>query len=414
MSHPSLQPARLGPAEMTFVIGMLMMTHVAGMAAFLTVPVLAPGIGPELGLRLSLAGIYTALCYLGYMFTGPFTGSLVARYGAARTSQMCMAGIAAGLVIGALANTAGLALSAVVAGLGHGPLTAAGSHMLSQVAPERRRSLFFGLKQTGTPLGALLIGVMCPWLMLQIGWRPTLLVMALIVLAVGLAMQPLRRRFDAHANPSHPITLGSAITAMRLFREDSRLRALTLAAMGFGCSQFCFSAFFVVFQVEALGIGHVDAGINLGLAQMTGAAGRVIWGLVADQTQPRRVLVAIGLGTAASALFLSQAEAGWVGPAITAAGMMVGATAIGWNGVLLAETARVAGHRAGEATGMLGTLFAAAMVFAPTIFSALVQITDSYASGFIACAAAAALASIVLAREPGLRRERAAVSIAAD
>jgi nitrate/nitrite transporter NarK len=94
--------------------------------------------------------------------------------------------------------------------------------------------------------------------------------------------------------------------------------------------------------------------------------------------------------------------------------MLVGGTAIGWNGVLLAETARVAGHRAGEATGMLGTLFAVAMVFAPTIFSALVQLTGSYASGFMACAAAAALAAVVLARAPGLRHPRGSLTATAD
>jgi MFS family permease len=414
MSLSSPPPIRLGNTELSLVVLALVLTHVAGMAAFLTVPVLAPGIGPELGLRMSLAGVYTALCYLGYMFTGPFTGGLVARFGAVRTCQMSLGGIALGLVLAAQAGVWGLALSAVVAGLGHGPLTATGSHILSLVAPERRRSFLFGLKQTGTPLGAVLIGALCPWLMLQVGWRPTLVAMAVIVLAVALAMQPLRRRFDAAADPDRAITLRSAVTAMRLFRDDPRLRALTLAAMGFGCSQFCFSAFFVVFQVEALGIDHVDAGINLGIAQAAGAACRVIWGLIADQTQPRRVLVAIGLGTAVSALLLSQADAGWAGPAITAAGMLVGGTAIGWNGVLLAETARVAGHRAGEATGMLGTLFAVAMVFAPTIFSALVQLTGSYASGFMACAAAAALGAVVLARAPGLRHPRGSLTAAAD
>ena len=39
----------------------LLATHLAGMGAFLTVPVLAPAIADETGIPASLAGIHTAL-----------------------------------------------------------------------------------------------------------------------------------------------------------------------------------------------------------------------------------------------------------------------------------------------------------------------------------------------------------------
>lgn len=394
----------LGAGQLAWLIAALMLTHVAGMAAFLTVPVLAPLIGPELDIPLKLAGVYTAACYLGYVFTSPFTGGLVARLGGVRTSQLCLLGIGAGLAAAALA-TPGLALvtlgaSAFIAGLGHGPLTAAGTHLLHAVAPERRRGLLFSLKQSGTPLGVVLIGAICPGLALEIGWRGTVLAAAVLAVAIACLMQPLHARHDAARDPEHAVSLTGAFASLRLFREDARLRALTLAAMAYGCSQFCFSAFFVVFQVEALGIGLVDAGINLSIAQAAGAAGRVLWGVVADQWRPWRVLIAIGLATAAAGFVLAFADPTWPGPLVTAAAMAMGATAIGWNGVLLSETAREAGKRTAQATGMLATLFAMAMVAAPTVFSALVSLTGSYVSGFIACAAMAAAGAAVLAAAP--------------
>lgn len=401
---PGFPAPGLDTAQMGFLLAALMLTHVAGMAAFLTVPVLAPLIGPELGIPLKLAGVYTAACYLGYVFTGLFTGGLVARLGGVRTSQLCLVGIAAGLALAAFATPefglATLGASAFIAGLGHGPLTATGSHILHAVAPARRRGLLFSVKQSGTPLGVVLIGAICPGLALEIGWRGTVLAAAALALVIACLMQPLRARHDAARDPEHAVSLTGALASLRLFRDDARLRALTLASMAYGCSQFCFSAFFVVFQVEALGIGLVDAGINLSMAQAAGAAGRVLWGVVADQWQPWRVLVAIGLATAAAGFVLAFANGEWPGPLVTAAAMAMGATAIGWNGVLLSETAREAGKRTAQATGMLATLFAMAMVVAPSVFSALVSITGSYVSGFLACAALAAAGAVVLAVAP--------------
>lgn len=400
-AHGGSASGRFAAPDMVYVVGALMLTHVAGMAAFLTVPVLAPVIGSDLGVPLKLAGVYTAVCYLGYVFTSPFAGGLVERLGGVRTCQLCLVGIAAGLALAVLA-TPELALpvlfaSAFVAGVGHGPLTAAGSQLLHLVAPVRRRALLFSLKQTGTPLGVVLIGAICPTLAQEIGWHATLLAAAGLVLGIALLMQPLRRLHDATRDPEHQVTLAGAFQQLRLFREDATLRALTLAAMAYGCSQFCFSAFFVVYQVEALDTSHIDAGINLSIAQLAGAAGRVLWGVVADQWRPWRVLIAIGIGTGLAGIAMAMANSSWPGPLITAAAIALGATAIGWNGVLLSETARAAPTRAAAATGMLASMFAMAMVVAPTLFSALVALTGSYDTGFLACAVLAFVGALVLA-----------------
>ena len=61
-----------------------------------------------------------------------------------------------------------------------------------------------------------------------------------------------------------------------------------------------------------------------------------------------------------------------------------GATAIGWNGVYLAEAARSAPEgSAGEATG--GTLFFTflGIVLGPSLFAAVASFFDSYPHGFI-------------------------------
>ena len=65
-----------GPS-LTVLMLALLATHLAGMGAFLTVPVLAPAIAAETGLAASLVGLHTALVYAGALLTAPLTGPLL-------------------------------------------------------------------------------------------------------------------------------------------------------------------------------------------------------------------------------------------------------------------------------------------------------------------------------------------------
>ena len=67
----------------------------------------------------------------------------------------------------------------------------------------------------------------------------------------------------------------------------------------------------------------------------------------------------------------------------------MGATAVGWNGVMLAEAARIApAGQVGGATAALNFAFAVTMLVAPPAFSGLVGLTGGYAAGFLLCVAA--------------------------
>ena len=394
MSFPTAENA--GPSIMT-VLAALLAAHLAGMGAFLAVPVLAPLIGASAGLPPSLAGLHTSLVYAGTLLSGPLTGALILRHGAVRLLQAALAVIAIGLALATIGPAWALALSALVCGIGHGPLTPAGSQLLHARAPARRRSLIFGIKQTGVPAGAALIGVLAPVLAVAVGWRGAILAAALFGLLVAAGLQPLRRSMDAEADAARSVSWRGALASLRLFRGHAPLRAITIAASSFGIGQFCFSSFFVVFQVEALGFDLVAAGANLALAQVAGMVGRIGWGVVADRLAPAPVLRFLGAAIAGSSLALAVATPAWPAAAVAAAGIAMGATAIGWNGVLLGETARLAPPgQAGAATAMLGVVFALVMLAAPSLFSLLVQLTGGYAAGFGLCAAAGMVGAVAL------------------
>lgn len=388
----------------------LLGTHLAGMGAFLTVPVLAPAIAAEAGIPAALAGFHTALVYGGALVSGPVTGELIRRYGGIRVLQGGLVLIGIGIALAAFGHPLALLASAVLGGLGHGPVTPSGSHLLASRTPPQRRSLIFSLKQCGVPAGAMLIAAAAPVVGGIWGWRAGVLAVAAFVAASALALQPLRRALDAErvgaARGGFASVWKAGFSTPRLLKTEPQLRSVTLMSALYGVSQFCFGSFFVVWQVEHLGVKLAEAGLALAFAQGAGIAGRVGWGLLADRVGAGRVLLGIGIGVALSGLALALAGPDWPRLAVVVAGIAMGATAVAWNGVLLGEAARLApAGQVGAATAALGFVFGLMMLVGPPAFSVLVHATGDYTPGFLLCMATAVLGVMALAQG---RRDRAA------
>ncbi|WP_424810893.1 MFS transporter [Roseococcus sp. YIM B11640] len=380
----------------------LLGAHMAGMGAFLTVPVLAPAIAAETGLSASLAGVHTALAYLGALFSGPITQGLLKRHGGVRVCQGALLVIGAGIAIAAIGHPLAIALSAILGGFGHGPITPSGSHLLAPRTPPAIRSLIFGLKQCGVPAGALLIAAVAPVVATYFGWRAGVLTVSIFCVALAMALQPLRAALDTDRAPPGQAPLRpwqDAKSSLAILRDDRQVRSLTIAAAGYGIGQFCFSSFFVVWQVSMFGRSLEEAGLTLALAQAGGVAGRIAWALVADRIGARPVLVALGVAIGCFSLLFALASPGWPEIAVIALGVAMGASAVAWNGVLLGEIARVAPDgRVGASTAAMGFVFGGTMVVAPTLFSGLVLATGTYAWGFAMCALAGLTGALIVAR----------------
>lgn len=378
------------------VLVALLGTHLAGMGAFVAVPVLAPAISADSGIPAAYAGVHTALSYMGSLVSGPVTGPYIRRFGAVRVLQAGLAVVAVAIALAAFGTAWALALSAFLGGFGHGPVTPAGSHILAARTPPQKRAMIFSLKQGGVPIGAMMIAAMAPLIAAFWGWRTAILAVAGFVLLCALALQPLRRALDAERDRTmRDLGFAAAIRAatgsLGLLKHQPALRRLTMMSALYGVSQFCFLSFFVVFQVQALGVPMTEAGFRLACGQAAGAAGRVLWGIAADRTrQAGRVMALVGLLAAGTSLLLAAAGPGWPGFVMLLLSMAMGATASGWNGVMLSEAARMAPPgQVGAATAAGGFVFGVTMLVAPPAFSAMVQITGGYTLGFLFCAATA-------------------------
>lgn len=398
-----MSSARLAAVALAATLAIQVYTSLAATA----VAVLAPAIASDLGVPARWVGGFVGLVYLGAMIASFVSGAWIARLGAIRVSQSCVALCAVGIA-GVAASGAGalplVALAAITLGLGYGPITPASSHVLARTTPASRMNLVFSIKQTGVPAGAALAGAALPALALAAGWRGAFVAVAVLGVAVIAAAQPIRAALDTGRRADAPIALGDAFARVRRVLSDRHLAPLAWISWAYAATQVSLTSFLVVHLTGTLGWSLIAAGLALSVATAGGVAGRVIWGLAADRTRaPRAVLGAIGLVSAACAALTALATPSWPAIALYALVAAFGATAIGWNGVQLAEVARQApAGEAGAITGASGVVTFSGVVAGPPLFGALSALSGSTRAGFVALALLSACAAIAFAVIPAM------------
>ena len=379
--------------------------------ALLTLPAMAPAVARALAVPSTLVGAYVALCYFAAMLSSLVGGTLVRRLGAIRVSQLGLGLCAVGLALCALPWLPAVALGALCIGAGYGPITPASSHLLALTTPAHRLSLVFSIKQTGVPAGGMLAGALVPGLSLWLGWQGTLLAVAgLCALCAALA-QPLRAALDADRQPAQPLALQALFKPIGMVLGQPSLRALAACSFLFSAVQVSTTAYMVTYLNESLGMTLLAAGAALSVSQLAGVVGRIAWGAVADRgLGPRNTLMLLATLIMVGSVLTALLQPQWPTLLIWAIVALLGASAIGWNGVYLATVARQAPPgQAGVATG--GTLLFTFMgvVCGSPAFGALAGASGSYRIAFAALALPAALAlGLLVWRAAQARREAAA------
>jgi len=369
----------------------------------LTPPVFAGLAAPEIGVGSNAIGIFTAIVYAAACLAAALSGGPVKRRGAIRVSQAGLVVGGAGIACVATAWLPMVMLGAALIGVGYGPMTPASSHILIRQTPPARRALIFSIKQTGVPLGGALAGVVVPVLTLGLGWRGAALAVAAASVVLAIACEPLHKSLDDDADPN-AIGESGMFSSLQLVLGAPGLRLLAFSSLAYSAMQLCVSAFIVTFLTVGLGMDLVTAGLIMAGAQAAGIGGRVLWGWLSDRLVPaRQALALLGYAIGASGAALALATPAWPVAVLAVVAMALGAVALGWNGVFLAEVARQAPPGlAGSATGgALAFTFLGALA-GPPIFGAVVDVSGSYRVAFLAASVCAALAGLAVSRRPSI------------
>ncbi|MGH8634422.1 MAG: MFS transporter [Burkholderiales bacterium] len=361
---------------------------------------IAPKVAESLGVAPVLVGYHVGLTFGAAAVASIYGGIVVLRWGAARTTQVSMVSSVIGVGLLALPHVGFIALGSLFVGTGMGFASPAASYLLVNHTSPDRRNLLFSIKQTGVPLGGVIVAVAAPLLAVTVGWRWSLAMIAALGVVTLLMTERARVAWDSDRRPAGSLR-SAPFGGVPLVWRQKTLRWVALAAVLFSSVQRILLTFTVVYLVAEGGYGLVEAGIMLSVAQVGGATSRIPWGWLADRLRSGlAVLTLICVIMIGCSIALILLEASWPKPLVYLLFFLLGSSCVGWNGIVHAECARLSppGMISLAAGGMSFFVFGGVML-GPPVFTVTHGVIGSYSGTFwlMVVAGVAALGFLLLA-----------------
>ncbi len=378
--------------------------------ANVTLPTVAPKIAETLGIDASWIGYQVSMLFGCAVLSATFGGGLVSRLGPARTAQVAALLSITGMALAAVPLLATMVASTVLCGFALGLVNPGAAQVIVRFTPPRHRNLIFSVKQSGVPVGGVLVGLTAPLIAVSLGWQWSVLPAIAVGLCALLLMQWVHPVWDSERNRKARL-FGSRGGGLGMVWALPALRWLALSGFWFAFIQRSVLTFLVSYLYLVAGYSLVEAGALLALYQAAGALARPIWGILADRTGGPPVLIGLSLCTIFTCLALFWLDASWSPVLVITIIAVLGATSFGWNGVFHAEATRISPPREIAMLTAGTSSFAYAGVLAgPALFAVGYQLSGSYPAmfGSLAAVAAAGLACLLL----GIRHARQAPAVA--
>lgn len=360
---------------------------------------LIPLLHTERGLSLAEAGLIATAPNVGVLLTLILWGAATDRWGERVILVSGLVVAVAGAIASMLAGGyVMLALAFALCGIGAAATSATSGRVVIGWFPPERRGMAMGLRQMALPLGTAAGALLVPPLVADGELWPPLLVSAVVVALAAVAslvfiVNPPRpaRAVDAEGRPANP------------YRGDATLGRIHLVSALLVVPQYALSIFGLVWLIADQAWNPVAAGVVVAVAQILGAGGRVLIGMLSDRLGSRlRPLRWVAL--AGIPLLLLTAVAGELHQPVAVAVLYVLASCVSVadNGLAFTAVAEIAGaHWSGRALGAQNTgQFLAAAIVAPAV-GLLIGLTGySAAFALLALAPAAAIPLVPKDRQP--------------
>ena len=364
-------------------IGGVTAVQVVATMGILIPAAIAPELARTLDLPVSMIGFQVSLAYVGATLMSLCGGLVQRKLGAVRANQIAATAIGLSLLIIAIPHVEALFVGSLGLGIAYGMTNPAASHLMMKIASPTNRNLIFSVKQTGQPLGGVVAGLMAPPIAIAFGWQWSLMAGAFLALSTVLLIQPLRAKLDGDRDPTTKFR-GAVFKDVSLVLRIRELRLLALAALTFSGVQLALMTFAVTMLVEDVKFDLVLAGAGLAVIQIAGVVGRLGWGVIADRNgDGRKTLLfaqSLSVVAAVATAFLSDSM-----PLVAVFGILFlfGMSAVGWNGVFMAEIGRLAPEgKIGSATGGVLVPTFIGVMMGPLVFSAIHEVTATYTMSF--------------------------------
>ena len=400
--HPPAASSRewIGPLAMTLAV--------QSISSFLQrmPPTIAPALMDAHGLEQQMVGYFSASNICGAILFLILGAPLLRRMGSVHALQIGLCMGALGALVFMLPPLPLLLMGTFMMGLGYGPSTPAGSDILQRHAPARHRVLIFSIKQAGVPAGGILAGLLLPQFILWGGLDLCLIACSLLAAATALLITPFRR-LDKERDQSQPLTLAAFLSPANIKKPfvalTSHPHLLKLAMSGtcLAVGQGVWISFLVTMLVRNLDMSLTAAGIYFSIMQVTGVLGRILLGFIADRIGSGRETLrmnAVASSLTTCALFFLSPD--WPAWAIALLCGLAGITVTSWNGVQIAEIARLVPlERVREASSGATLILFLGYVIGPAGFALLIALTGQMQIGLMATCFIAGMAALILPRD---------------
>lgn len=245
---------------------------------------------------------------------------------------------------------------------------------------------------------------MLPPVAVRFGWAAALqlgVVVTLITLVCFALLYKEHPSDEIEQEPREREPIGAQVGFA--LRSGSFVAATSYAFVFMGV-QGASASFFALHLHEEMGLSIVVAGAFLAVFQVGGMAGRLGWGFISDRLGERTpIMILVGAISAISCLALGFAGSGLGITAVSVLALLIGCSAMGWNGLYLTALAESTPLRnAGTTIGASLTFSFLGMFLVPPLFGLIGDVTGSLHASWLALGGWAILGTLLglFIREP--------------
>jgi Major Facilitator Superfamily len=346
-----------------------------GVQAMIAAGIFGLGVAaPLIGLPVAQLGWLNAIIFALGAAGAARAGVLCKRWGSVRVAAACVLCVVLASLLMCLPTNLAIWPAAVLLGLAFGPETPASSASLVRVCTPAQRNWVIALRQTGNQWGAIAASLCLPPLLIH---QRTTAFGLIALLSLLLFAYLLRSRLRSINSIPYEDAATSA-TFLHTLAEQWKTRgmpALLALSASYAAMQIAINGFAFSFLVRTLAFTPAMAGALLATAQGAGLLARIVlsaWARRASSTATALGCIGPGIALSITTLSLLPSQAPGVPPSLAIFGLMfvAGFLVSGWNGLLLAELARLAGPaRTAAWTGATMSVSYAGLVAAPLLFA---------------------------------------------
>lgn len=373
-------------------VSVVTMWQVSASICYYTVFAATPFFRDVFGLSRFAVGLVITGLTLGYaVFLLPL-GAATDWYGEHRSLSLGLLALAAGVFLVAGATSYALLLGAVfVLGSAYGTAIPGTNKALFDNIDPGRQNTAIGVKQVGVTAGSGLSALLVTGLSDAVSWRAGFLVAGSLAVLVTVAFAVL---YDGGGDGG-----AGAVPDFRRLLSNAPYRALTAAGVFLGAALFTTTGYTILYIEESVGESVVFGGFVFVLVQVSGSAGRVLTGWLADVLPGRarvRITAILLAQTLASAALFVVVAATTTRIASAVAFSALGFFVLGYTGVYYSCLATLvpADEMGGATAGGQLALIAGALV-APPVFGRLADVFG-YRTSWLVLAAGSVVAGVLL------------------